>query len=156
MAGLVLWLGQCMQTHLAQWRTKLGNHVRETSYDISRSRWEVSITCLDRSHLPCSWSYDGSQSQSPPWWCNPCTWIWGRGQRCSRAGYNVSGSCCVSPWMPYTNFKIYVLMIFLDHSVNEMACLPIVCLATQRESCIYQPRETASFLSGRPINMLFS
>jgi hypothetical protein len=45
--------------------------VRETFYDYSGSRWDVSTTCLERCHPSCSYYWDGAQSQSPPWWCSP-------------------------------------------------------------------------------------
>jgi hypothetical protein len=45
------------------------------------------MTCWDRSHPPCSYCWDGAQSQSPPRWCDPSTWVWWRGWWCSVVGY---------------------------------------------------------------------
>jgi hypothetical protein len=41
-------------------------HVVVTTYDLSGIRREVSMTCSDRSHPPCSYCWDGAQRQLPP------------------------------------------------------------------------------------------
>jgi hypothetical protein len=69
---------------VASWRTQIRLHVGEASCNLSRSRWEVSMTWLNRSHPPCSCCWDGAQS--PPWWCDPCIWVWWRGWWCCVAG----------------------------------------------------------------------
>jgi hypothetical protein len=77
-------------------------HVMEASYGPSANRWEVSMTCSDRSQPPCSYCCDGSQSHSPSWWCDPCMWVWWRGWRCGVAGFGAPSWYCAPPRLTWS------------------------------------------------------
>jgi hypothetical protein len=103
-------------------RTQICHPVVEASCDLSGNRWEVSMTCSDRSHPPCSYCWDGAQSQSPPWWCNPCMWVWWRGWWCCAAGCGAPSWYCALPQLPSLNV--------LDRYVTDAPAFVLVsCLA---------------------------
>jgi hypothetical protein len=52
------------------------------SCDLSRRRWDMSMTCLGRSHHPCSYYRDGDLAQLPHWWYDPYIWVWWWGYWC--------------------------------------------------------------------------
>jgi hypothetical protein len=67
----------------------LQNYNNEASYNLSGSRWKVSVIFLEKSYPLCSHYWDEAQFQLPPQWYDPYIWVWWKECWCYGAEHSV-------------------------------------------------------------------
>jgi hypothetical protein len=95
------------------------------------------VTSWGRSHLPCSWCWDGVLFLSLPWWSGPYTWISWQRYWYLEAEWNGTALYHVQTWLTYWDGRNRhvggALWPYYQLSVQFVQCTPT---HNCREHCI--------------------